>query len=62
MALYIMSVGGSLIVPEEIDTEFLASFKQFIIKRIEKGDRFILIAGGAKPAENIKKQQLKLQV
>lgn len=50
MALYVISVGGSLIVPEEIDTVFLSSFKQFIIKRIEKGDRFILIAGGGKTA------------
>jgi len=50
MALHVISVGGSLIVPEEIDTDFLAIFKQFIIKRIEKGDRFILIAGGGKTA------------
>jgi uridylate kinase len=50
MALYVISVGGSLIVPNEIDTVFLSSFKQFIIKRIERGDRFILIAGGGKTA------------
>ena len=35
MALHVISLGGSLIVPEKIDTDFLASFKQFIIKRIE---------------------------
>lgn len=50
MTLHVISVGGSLIVPNEIDTDFLVSFKQFIIKRIEKGDRFILIAGGGKIA------------
>jgi uridylate kinase len=50
MTLHIISVGGSLIVPNDIDTDFLASFKQFIIKRIEKGDRFILVAGGGKTA------------
>ncbi len=48
MGLYVISVGGSLIVPEEIDVRFLKNFKDFIIKRIEKGDRFILIAGGGK--------------
>lgn len=48
MGLYVISVGGSLIVPGEIDTDFLAAFKQFVIRRIEKGDRFILIAGGGK--------------
>lgn len=50
MALHIISVGGSLIVPEEIDSDFLTVFKQFIVRRIEKGDRFILIAGGGKTA------------
>ena len=50
MALHTVSVGGSLIVPEEIDTAYLASLKQFITQRIEKGDRFILIAGGGKVA------------
>ena len=50
MVLHVISVGGSLLVPEQIDTDFLASFKQFIIKRIEKGDRFILITGGGKTA------------
>ena len=50
MALHVISLGGSLIVPGEIDTEFLAAFKQFIIRRIEKGDRFILVAGGGKTA------------
>ncbi len=50
MSLYVIAVGGSLIVPEEIDTDFLSVFKQFIIRRIEKGDRFILIAGGGKTA------------
>ena len=50
MGLHVIAVGGSLIVPEEIDTNFLSVFKQFIIKRIEGGDRFILIAGGGKTA------------
>ena len=50
MVLYVISVGGSLIVPEKIDVDFLVSFKQFIVKRIEKGDRFILISGGGKTA------------
>lgn len=48
MALHVISVGGSLIVPDKIDTDFLASFKSFIRRRIDKGDKFILIAGGGK--------------
>lgn len=50
MTTHVISVGGSLIVPENIDTDFLASFKKFILKRIEKGDKFILVAGGGKTA------------
>ena len=60
MALYVISVGGSLIVPEEIDTIFLSSFKQFIIKRIEKGDRFILIAGGGKTCRKYQQAAAKV--
>ena len=37
-------------VPEEIDVDYLASFKRFIVERVERGDRFILIAGGGKTA------------
>lgn len=50
MGTYVIAVGGSLIVPEEINTTFLHAFKQLIMKRIEKGDKFILIAGGGKVA------------
>lgn len=50
MALHIISLGGSLIVPEEIDAAYLASFKQLVIRRIDRGDRFILVVGGGKIA------------
>ena len=50
MPLHIISLGGSLIVPEEIDIDYLASFKRFIIERISKDERFILISGGGKIA------------
>ena len=48
MVLYIISVGGSLIVPDKIDTKFLKDFKDLINKRIKKKDKFVLIAGGGK--------------
>ena len=48
MTKYIISVGGSLIVPENIDTKFLKSFKEFIEKRVKKKDEFVLISGGGK--------------
>ena len=47
--VYVISVGGSLIVPTGgIDVKFLKSFREFILKRIKKGEKFFLISGGGK--------------
>lgn len=48
--LYIISLGGSLINPGEIDTKFLKKFRSLIIAEVKKGNRFILITGGGGPA------------
>ena len=48
METIVMSVGGSLIVPDQVDTEFLASLKSFV--ETEEGKRFVIIAGGGKTA------------
>ncbi|MBI4268544.1 UMP kinase [Candidatus Uhrbacteria bacterium] len=44
----IISIGGSLIVPDAIDTEFLSSLRALLIRHMKKGTRFVLIAGGGK--------------
>jgi len=46
--IIIVSLGGSLIVPEEIDTSWLKEFKKLIDSKTEEGFRFIIIAGGGK--------------
>lgn len=46
----VMSVGGSLIVPDQIDTGFLTTLKTFIDAETALGRRFIIIAGGGKTA------------
>jgi len=46
----VMSVGGSLIVPDQIDTAFLQTLHTFIIKETAQGRRFIIIAGGGRTA------------
>jgi uridylate kinase len=48
----IISVGGSLICPDNIDIDFLRKFKEIILKEIAKGKRFVLIAGGGRIARN----------
>lgn len=44
----VMSVGGSMIVPDQIDTDFLTNLKQLITEEIAAGKRFVIITGGGK--------------
>ena len=44
----IISLGGSLIVPNEIDTEFVKSFTNMIKSYVAKGFKFAIITGGGK--------------
>lgn len=45
--IFILSLGGSLIVPDnEIDTVFLSEFNVFIRQWVEKGWRFVIVVGG----------------
>lgn len=46
----IVSLGGSLIVPDEISSDFVVKFKKVIEEEIEKGHRFVIITGGGKTA------------
>lgn len=43
---YVLSLGGSLIVPEDVDHKFLKSFISLIAERTKKGDKFIIVCGG----------------
>jgi len=45
---YIISLGGSLIVPEEIDYPFLKGFHALILDFIKKQNRVAIISGGGK--------------
>jgi uridylate kinase len=47
METVIISLGGSLIIPSTIDTNFLKKFKHLILKFI-RSRRFIIISGGGK--------------
>lgn len=48
METIIISLGGSLIVPDAIDTDFLKDFKELILAHIAKGEKFVIITGGGK--------------
>jgi uridylate kinase len=51
---YVISVGGSLIVPEsgKINNKFLSKFLNFVEKQIKKDNKFILVTGGGKTARD----------
>ena len=51
MQSYIISLGGSLIAPDKLDANFLAKFRDLILKH-SKNTRFIIICGGGKIARN----------
>lgn len=51
--IIVISLGGSLIVPRQIDIPFLQDFKSFIETQIRAlGARFFIIAGGGRTARN----------
>ena len=48
----VLSVGGSIIVPENPDTEFLTNFVNMVTEWLnaDKSRKLILVAGGGAPA------------
>lgn len=44
----VISLGGSLIIPDQIDTDFLKEFKELIILHVKQGKKFVIITGGGK--------------
>jgi len=51
----VMSLGGSVIVPDRIDIKFLKNFIKIINKLIKKNYRFVIFCGGGKIARNYQK-------
>lgn len=46
----LISVGGSLVVPDDIDLEFLGKLKAFILEEVENGMQFVIVVGGGSTA------------
>lgn len=56
----IVSVGGSVIVPDAIDTSFLKELKRFVEEHIKKGYKFVIVCGGGKTSRNYQKALQKV--
>lgn len=50
----IISLGGSIVVPDQINTRFLKEFNELILKHVKKNN-FIIIVGGGKTCRNYQK-------
>jgi uridylate kinase len=48
--IIIISLGGSMIIPDAIDIDFLKEFKSLILKHVKDGRKFVIICGGGKLA------------
>lgn len=48
----VISLGGSLLVPEQIDTAFIRSFVNMIHEYTKKGVFFVIITGGGRASRN----------
>lgn len=46
----VVSLGGSIMVPDEINTDFLKDFSETVRTHLGGGHKFIIIAGGGKTA------------
>ncbi len=60
MKVIVLSLGGSLIVPDGIDTDFLKKLKKTIEEYIKKGYKFVIYCGGGKLARNFQNVASKI--
>lgn len=57
----VISLGGSIIVPGEIDTEFLKEFRDLILSHVAKGKKFLIDTGGGKICRNYQMAAKKIR-
>jgi len=46
--MIVLSLGGSIVVPEEIDVGFLKGFRNLLTKYIDQGNKAVIVCGGGK--------------
>ena len=46
----IIALGGSVIIPDKINADFLKKFRKLILKLLKQGQKFVIVAGGGKTA------------
>lgn len=46
----VIALGGSIVVPGNINVQYLARLRAFLLPQIEEGKKFVLVVGGGAPA------------
>jgi uridylate kinase len=57
---FVISFGGSVICPKEIDTKTVKKFCDFIKEEVKKGSKFVIVAGGGNTARQYQKAASKI--
>jgi uridylate kinase len=60
MKTVVISLGGSIIAPDSIDTEFLRNFRKVILDYINKGNRAVIVTGGGNINRTYNQAALKI--
>ena len=50
---FVLSLGGSLIFPQDLDKKFLNDFRKFMESYVKKNYKFVIVCGGGKLARNL---------
>lgn len=48
----VIALGGSILVPKNVQVEYLKRFRDFIIEKIKEGKKFIVVVGGGATARH----------
>jgi len=59
---FVISLGGSVIIPDEIDVAYLKKFKNMIQEFVSKGHQFVILCGGGSIARKYQKAAKSLGV
>ena len=60
MKTFVISLGGSVIIPDAINVALLKKLRQLILYFVKKGHRFVLVAGGGRINREYNKAAKKL--
>ena len=59
--MVVISLGGSLIVPEKININFLKKFRKLILDYIKKNNKVVIMCGGGRTARYYIKEVNKIK-